>query len=231
MTWHTNYNPALCASKHGINAFAEALRVELRLENTPIRVTSIQPATTNTPFFDKSRTKLGVKPVAPPPIYQPHIVIDAILYAAENPVRDVVVGGAAKAMILTQRLAPGLLDALLAPIGYEMHNTHEPKPATAPTTCLPLLKATTRWEAPLPARPCVTACIPGSKLTPSPVLPWAVLRWGGTLALFNETTRNNAVTWLQKHLATLPTHLQLLRRRIAPPARQLAEEVYESYHP
>ncbi len=54
---------AYCASKHGMEGFLEALRVELRHEGLPIEVTSIQPATTNTPFFDKARTKLGVKPV------------------------------------------------------------------------------------------------------------------------------------------------------------------------
>jgi short-subunit dehydrogenase len=104
---------AYCASKHGMEGFIEALRVELRHEGLPIGVTSIQPATTNTPFFDKARTKLGVKPVAPPPIYAPGIVADAILHAAEHPARDLVVGGAAKALILGQRLSPRLVDALM----------------------------------------------------------------------------------------------------------------------
>src|SRR5688500_857376 len=76
---------AYCASKHGIDGFLESLRVELRREKLPISVTQVMPATINTPFFDKARTKLGVKPVAPPPIYQPGIVSEAILHAAENP--------------------------------------------------------------------------------------------------------------------------------------------------
>src|SRR3954468_11866802 len=90
---------AYCASKHGIDGFLESLRVELRHEKLPISVTQVMPATINTPLFDKARTKLGVKPVAPPPIYQPGIVSEAILHAAENPTRDLVVGGAAKAVI------------------------------------------------------------------------------------------------------------------------------------
>src|SRR3954467_960649 len=57
---------AYCASKHGIDGFLEALRVELKHEGWPISVTQVMPATINTPFFDKARTKLGVKPVAPP---------------------------------------------------------------------------------------------------------------------------------------------------------------------
>ena len=123
---------AYCASKHGIDGFLESLRVELRREKLPISVTQVMPATINTPFFDKARTKLGVKPVAPPPIYQPGIVSEAILHAAENPARDLVVGGAAKAIILSQALSPRLVDILLRVRGFEVHYTREPKPEDAP---------------------------------------------------------------------------------------------------
>jgi NAD(P)-dependent dehydrogenase (short-subunit alcohol dehydrogenase family) len=123
---------AYCASKHGIDGFLEALRVELRHDGLPISVTQVMPATINTPFFDKARTKLGVKPVAPPPIYGPSIVADAILHAAENPARDLVVGGAARAVISTQTLSPRLLDAVLERVGFEVHYTPEPKPEDAP---------------------------------------------------------------------------------------------------
>jgi NAD(P)-dependent dehydrogenase (short-subunit alcohol dehydrogenase family) len=90
---------AYCASKHGIDGFLESLRVELQHEKLPISVTQVMPVTINTPHFDKARTKLGVKLVAPP-IYQPGIVSEAILHTAENPARDLLVGGAAKAVIL-----------------------------------------------------------------------------------------------------------------------------------
>jgi NAD(P)-dependent dehydrogenase (short-subunit alcohol dehydrogenase family) len=123
---------AYCASKHGIDGFLESLRVELQHERLPISVTQVMPATINTPFFDKARTKLGVKPVAPPPIYQPGIVSEAILHAAENPTRDLVVGGAAKAVILGQTVSPRLLDILLRARGFEVHYTSEPKPEDAP---------------------------------------------------------------------------------------------------
>jgi NAD(P)-dependent dehydrogenase (short-subunit alcohol dehydrogenase family) len=121
-----------CASKHGIDGFLESLRVELQHEKLPISVTQVMPATINTPLFDKARTKLGVKPVAPPPIYQPGIVSEAILHATENPARDLVVGGAAKAVILSQTVSPRLLDILLKLRGFEVHYTSEPKPEDAP---------------------------------------------------------------------------------------------------
>jgi NAD(P)-dependent dehydrogenase (short-subunit alcohol dehydrogenase family) len=123
---------AYCASKHGLDGFVESLRVELQHDEVPISVTNVMPATINTPLFDNARTKLGVKPVAPPPVYPPHIVADAILYAVEHPVRDLVVGGAAKALILTQATTPRLLDALLRRFGYQVHYTDDRKPEDAP---------------------------------------------------------------------------------------------------
>lgn len=126
------FQTAYIASKHGVKGFAESLRVELAHQKLPISVTNIMPASINTPLFDKARTKLGVKPVAPPPLYQPQIVAEAIAYAATHPVRHLVAGGSARAIIWTERLAPRLLDALMTPLAYQMHNTHDPKPADAP---------------------------------------------------------------------------------------------------
>src|SRR3712207_6611995 len=123
---------AYCASEHGIDGFVETLRMDVRREDLPISVTNTMPATTNTPLFDQARTKIGVKPVAPPPIYQPDVVVDAVRYAAEHPVRDLVVGGSAKALILGEKLAPRVVDALLVRFGFEAHDTGEPKPADAP---------------------------------------------------------------------------------------------------
>src|SRR5215204_4116118 len=97
------YHSAYAAAKHGIDGFLEALRVELKHEGWPISVTQVMPGTINTPFFDKGRTKLGVKPVGIPPIYEPETVSNIILYAAENRARDLVSGGAAQALIINQR--------------------------------------------------------------------------------------------------------------------------------
>src|ERR671910_2451578 len=116
------------ASKHGIDGFLEALRVELKHEGWPISVTQVMPGTINTPFFDKGRTKLGVKPVGVPPIYEPHTVANVILYAAEHPARDFVCGGAAQALILNQRLSPRILDAILTTrVGFSPQKTEEPR--------------------------------------------------------------------------------------------------------
>ena len=125
---HTAY----ASAKHGIDGFLEALRVELRHESLPISVTQILPGSINTPLFDKARTKLGVKPMPPPPLYQPNTVADLILYAAEHPRREYIAGGGGQAMLLTQRLSPQLMDALTTRFGYQLQRTDEPKPEDAP---------------------------------------------------------------------------------------------------
>jgi NAD(P)-dependent dehydrogenase (short-subunit alcohol dehydrogenase family) len=122
------FHSAYGAAKHGIDGFLETLRVELKHEGWPISVTQVMPGTINTPFFDKGRTKLGVKPVGVPPIYEPETVANIIIYAAENPARDLVSGGAAQMMILNQRLSPRMLDAVLATrAGFRPQMTDEPR--------------------------------------------------------------------------------------------------------
>ena len=122
------FHSAYGASKHGIDGFLEALRVELKHERWPISVTQVLPGTINTPFFDKGRSKIGVKPVGIPPIYEPETVANVIVYAAENPARDLVSGGAVRALILNQRLSPRMLDAVLTTrAGFSPQKTEEPR--------------------------------------------------------------------------------------------------------
>ena len=54
--------------------------------------------------------------------------MNIILYAAENPARDLVSGGAAQALILSQRLSPRILDAILTTrVGFSPQKTEEPR--------------------------------------------------------------------------------------------------------
>jgi NAD(P)-dependent dehydrogenase (short-subunit alcohol dehydrogenase family) len=120
------------ASKHGVEGFLDSLRVELQHEGIPVSVTNILPATINTPFYNKVRTKLGVKPTGIPPYYQPDLVADAILYAAEHPVRETIVGDAGVALDLLQKVAPQVVDTLLQALAVDGQYTSEPKPVDAP---------------------------------------------------------------------------------------------------
>ena len=156
---------AYCSSKHGIDGFLEALRVELQRDGVPVSVTQIMPGTINTPLFDNARTKMGVKPVAPPPAYAARIVADAIVHAAQHPVRDLVVGGSAKALITAEKFAPRLVDALLRTVGYELHDTGERKSADAGDNL----------DAPLTAHDTVDGSVGGVTLRHSVYTWWAML--------------------------------------------------------
>ena len=118
---------AYAASKHAVEGLFEALRRELLAERVPISITSVKPGTINTPFFNNARNKMEVKPKGPPPIYQPSVVADCVLYAAEHPVRDLFAGGAGKMLAMNQLLAPRLLDTALARVGIPLQRTGDPE--------------------------------------------------------------------------------------------------------
>lgn len=126
------YQSSYGAAKHGIEGFLESLRLELLHNNVPISVTSIKPAVINTPFYNHGLTKLGVKPTGIPPYYQPSIVADAILDAAEHPTRDAIVGDVGRILDVLQRLSPQLVDTLLLQFGFPLQRTDEPKSETDP---------------------------------------------------------------------------------------------------
>jgi NAD(P)-dependent dehydrogenase (short-subunit alcohol dehydrogenase family) len=112
-----------CAAKFGVDGFSEALRVEIEHNGWPVNLTVIRPASIDTPFFHHARSKLGVEPKPIPPVYDPDVAADAILYAATHSVRDLPVGGASAAIGLAETVAPGLVDATLARSGYRMQRS------------------------------------------------------------------------------------------------------------
>ncbi|UBF26534.1 SDR family oxidoreductase [Kovacikia minuta CCNUW1] len=118
---------AYSASKHAIEGFLDSLRVELQHEGVPISVTNVMPATINTPFYNKARTKLGVQPTGVPPYYQPDLVARAILYVAEHPTRDIIVGDVGQFLDLLQKVSPELVDTFLGLIAFEGQHTQKPK--------------------------------------------------------------------------------------------------------
>jgi NAD(P)-dependent dehydrogenase (short-subunit alcohol dehydrogenase family) len=123
---------AYAAAKAGIVALLDALRLELEGEGLPIAVTNIVPAAINTPLFNKARTKMGVKPRRISPVYQPEVVVEAILYAAENPAREIYAGGAGKAFALGQTLWPRLMDKILMRIGFDGQKSSQAKAPDEP---------------------------------------------------------------------------------------------------
>jgi NAD(P)-dependent dehydrogenase (short-subunit alcohol dehydrogenase family) len=86
----TPYVSAYVASKHGLLGFAEALRQEHHRDG--ISVSTVLPATIDTPLYQRSANYTGRRIHPLPPIVQPDRVARAILKLAGRPRAAVTVG-------------------------------------------------------------------------------------------------------------------------------------------
>jgi short-subunit dehydrogenase len=102
------------ASKHAIKGWTDALRMELAHDGAPVSVTLIKPAAINTPYAEHAENYLPDQPTHAPPVYTPGSAAEAILYAAANPVRELVVGSSGAVLRLMSFVAPALTEGLLA---------------------------------------------------------------------------------------------------------------------
>ena len=98
------------ASKHAVKGFTDALRVELEKDGAPVSVTLIKPTSIDTPFPQHAKNYTGQEARLPPPVYAPEEVANAILHAAEEPIRDIYVGSAAEFMAAAGYYAPRAMD-------------------------------------------------------------------------------------------------------------------------
>jgi NAD(P)-dependent dehydrogenase (short-subunit alcohol dehydrogenase family) len=115
---------AYCGAKHAVNGFTESVRCELLHDKSGVRLTVVQMPAVNTPQFSWVRSRLPRNPQPVPPIYQPEVAAEGVVFAAAHPERkEYWVGGSTVATILAQKLAPPLLDRYLARTGYDSQQT------------------------------------------------------------------------------------------------------------
>ena len=123
---------AYCAAKHAIEGFCDSLHAELLHDKSGVKLTMVQLPALNTPQFDwvKSRLQGRAQPV--PPIFQPEVAADAIVWAADHPRREYFVGFPTVEAIVGDRIAAGLADHYLARAGYDAQQTSEPEDPSRP---------------------------------------------------------------------------------------------------
>lgn len=118
---------AYCAAKHAIQGFNDSMRAELHHDRKDIRICMVQLPAVNTPQFDWVRSHLPGQSQPVPPVYQPEVAADAIVFAATHHRREVYVGWPALKAIWANKFFPGLLDWYLGKTGYEAQQTGHPK--------------------------------------------------------------------------------------------------------
>jgi short-subunit dehydrogenase len=110
---------AYCAAKHAIVGFTDSLRCELIHDQSKVRVTVVHLPAMNTPQFNWTKSRMPRKAQPVPPIYQPEVAADAILWAATHNRRELLVGMPTVGAIQGNKLVPGLLDRYLGKTGYD----------------------------------------------------------------------------------------------------------------
>jgi NAD(P)-dependent dehydrogenase (short-subunit alcohol dehydrogenase family) len=104
---------AYCGAKHAIIGFTDSLRSELLHEGSAIQLTALHLPAINTPQFRWVRSRLPREAQPVPPIFQPELAAEAILWAADNPSREIQLAAPTAAAIVGQTLMPGVLDRYL----------------------------------------------------------------------------------------------------------------------
>jgi NAD(P)-dependent dehydrogenase (short-subunit alcohol dehydrogenase family) len=118
---------AYCAAKFALRGFTDSLRTELLHEGSKVHLTMVQLPAINTPQFGWSKV-IGFdrQPQPVPPIFQPEVAAEAIVFAAGARRRELWVGGQAAAIMAGNKLAPGLGDRYLAHSGFDSQFVDEP---------------------------------------------------------------------------------------------------------
>jgi hypothetical protein len=110
---------AYCAAKHAVQGFVDSLRCELLHDGSSVRVTMVQLPALNTPQFGWVKSRLPRKTQPVPPIYQPEVAAEAIMWSSRNSRREMFVGMPTVTAIIADRIIPGMLDHYLAHNMYE----------------------------------------------------------------------------------------------------------------
>ncbi|HEX4732977.1 MAG TPA: SDR family oxidoreductase [Thermoleophilaceae bacterium] len=115
-----------CGAKHAEKGFFESLRTELRHDKSSIHLSMVQLPGLNTPQFVHCRSKMPMVPQPMPPYYQPEVAADAVHWAAHHRRRELFVGTPTVKTILGNKVAPWLVERVLAKQAYGGQQSDKP---------------------------------------------------------------------------------------------------------
>jgi short-subunit dehydrogenase len=123
---------AYCGAKHAVQGFTESLRCELLHDGSDVHVSMVQLPAMNTPQFDWVKSRLPRQPQPVPPIYEPEVAAEAVVWAATHRRREISVGGSTAIAIWGNKVAAGLGDRYLAHTGFDSQQTDQPADPNRP---------------------------------------------------------------------------------------------------
>ncbi|HVX10158.1 MAG TPA: SDR family oxidoreductase [Pirellulales bacterium] len=123
---------AYCAAKAAVRGFTDSLRTELLHRKSRVHLSIVQLPGLNTPQFDWSKSRMPHRAQPVPPIFQPEVAADAIVWAAHHRRREVWVGRSSVKAILSAKIAPSIGDWVLSREGYSGQQTEEPEDPDRP---------------------------------------------------------------------------------------------------
>lgn len=139
------YTAAYGMSKAGVRALGVTLRSELRLRGlTRVHVSTVLPATIDTPFFRHAANYTGRRVLAMPPVYGPEKVARTIVDLAKDPRDEVAIGAFSKATVREHRRHPASVEWAMAAQTEKLQlSPHESVPDTTGNLYAPPVEAAT----------------------------------------------------------------------------------------
>ncbi len=122
---------AYCGAKHAVHGFTDSVRCELIHEQSRIHVTMVQMPALNTPQFDWCLSRMPRQSQPVPPIFQPEVGAEAIVWAATHKRRELYVAWPALKTIIGTKLFPALGDRMAARQAWDGQMTKELQSGTA----------------------------------------------------------------------------------------------------
>ena len=118
------YTSAYVASKWAIIGLSQSLRMELA-DTREITVSTVLPASIDTPIFRHAANYTGRAARAMKPVYPPEQVADAICALIRRPKRRVIVGAAGRSLALLRRLSPATAEWMMQRQVETAHLDHD----------------------------------------------------------------------------------------------------------
>lgn len=124
---------AYCGAKHGMRGFTDSIRCELIHQKSKVHITMVQLPAMNTPQFAWVKSRLPNKPQPVPPIFQPEVAAEAVLWASKHRRREIYLGMPTVKAMWGNKFARGFADWYLGKKGYASQQTDEPEQPDRPS--------------------------------------------------------------------------------------------------